>query len=241
MILDVDLSQIEWRVVACLTMDQVMIKEILDKVDQHAAACVDLMELPLNKENRTDAKIFNFRAIYANPETAAWAYFMDHKMPSFTQKKWQRIMDGFYEKYSGMFYVHQDWIAQVRKSGQIVGPTGRVWKFEKELKKGVWDYSVTRIRNYPVQGTAGDVIKVALVYLRKRLAKFPMVKMLMTVHDSIIFDLPAELAHEVARICIDTFNEIPDLMLKHFGWKMPVPIDGEADIGPSWGELERII
>jgi DNA polymerase I-like protein with 3'-5' exonuclease and polymerase domains len=62
MILDVDLSQIEWRVVAALTGDKAMMDEIRNKVDQHAAACVDLMEFPLNKENRTLAKIFNFRA-----------------------------------------------------------------------------------------------------------------------------------------------------------------------------------
>jgi len=242
MILDVDLSQIEWRVVAALTQDEVMMNEIRNSVDQHSAACVDLMELPLTKENRTDAKIFNFRAIYANPETAAYAYFMDNKMPSFTMHKWQSIMDAFYAKYSGMFKAHEEWVHTVRRTGEIIGPTGRRWLFTKQNKKGYWDYSVTQIRNYPVQGTAGDLIKLALVYIRKRLlAAYPQALMVMTVHDSIIFDLPDAIVKPVAKICIDTFQELPILAEKHFNWLIPVPITGEADAGPSWGRMERII
>jgi DNA polymerase I-like protein with 3'-5' exonuclease and polymerase domains len=62
MIVDADLSQIEWRVCADLTQDPVMMQEIIEGRDQHAFTCTELMELPLTKENRTDAKIFNFRA-----------------------------------------------------------------------------------------------------------------------------------------------------------------------------------
>lgn len=242
MILDVDLSQIEWRTVAALTLDPVMLQEIRDGTDQHAASCTTLMELPLTKANRQDAKIFNFRAIYANPETAAYAYFMDNKMPSFTMAKWQTIMEGFYKKYSGMFQAHEEWVRTVRRDGEIIGPTGRRWLFSKVNKKGIWDYSVTQIRNYPVQGTAGDLIKLALVYIRKRLLReYPSALMVMTVHDSIIFDLIDDIVEAVARICIDTFQELPDLAKKHFNWTIPCPITGEAEAGPSWGRMERII
>jgi DNA polymerase-1 len=242
MILDVDLSQIEWRTVAALTNDKVMMDEIRLRIDQHMAAATDLMELAPTKENRQDAKIFNFRAIYANPETAAYAYFMDPKMPSFTMAKWQKVMDGFYGKYHGMFTTHEEWVQEVRRKGQIIGPTGRRWVFQKVNKKGIWDYSVTQIRNYPVQGTAGDIIKLALVYISKRLRKdYADALLAMTVHDSIIFDLPEKIVLPVARICIDTFNEIPDLLKKHFNWTITIPIDGEAEAGPSWGKMERII
>ena len=243
MILDVDLSQIEWRIVAELTQDPVMMQEIQSGVDQHADTCTspDMMNLPLTKENRTNAKLFNFRAIYANPHTASYAYYMDEKLPNFSKKRWETIMQGFFTKYAVMGRVHQDWIKEVRKTGRLVGPTGRVWNFQKyPMNDGSMDYKVTQIRNYPVQGTAGDVIKMAIVQIRKQLMKkYPHALMVMTVHDSIIFDLARDY-EEVARICIDVFNNIPELMLRYFNWEMSVPIDGEAELGINWASTKEI-
>jgi DNA polymerase-1 len=242
-ILDVDLSQIEWRIVAELTQDPVMIQEILKRIDQHAATCtsVDMMNMPLTKENRNNAKIFNFRAIYAKPETAAYAYYMDEKLPNFAKKKWETIMQGFFSKYSGMGTAHRAWIEEVRETGRLVGPTGRIWNFQKHrMRDGSEDYKVTQIRNYPVQGTAGDVIKMALVQIRKRLLKdYPHALMCMTVHDSIIFDLQSDY-EEIARICIEVFNQIPELMHRYFNWEMTVPIDGEAELGINWASTKEI-
>ena len=61
MVLNADLSQIEWRVAAFLSQDPTMITEINSGVDQHTASCTNLMKLPLNKLNRFYAKTFNFR------------------------------------------------------------------------------------------------------------------------------------------------------------------------------------
>ena len=240
MILDVDLSQIEWRVCADLTQDPVMMQEIRQGQDQHAFTCEHLMELPVTKENRGDAKIFNFRAIYADPNSAAYAYFMDVKMPPFSQKKWDKIVQGFFEKYNGMVKAHNEWVKQVRHTGQIIGPTGRIWKFMKEDKGGYKDYSVTKIRNYPVQGSSGDLIKLALIKIRQRIQHIPSALLTMTVHDSIILDIEERFIEETARICIDTFQELPLLAEKYFNWKISVPITGEAEFGPSWGDMRPV-
>lgn len=241
MILDVDLSQIEWRVCADLTQDPVMIAEIKSGQDQHAYTCEHLMELPVTKENRGNAKIFNFRAIYADPNTAAYAYYMDTKMPNFSQKKWNNVVEGFFDKYSGMVKAHEQWIKEVRKTGQLTGPTGRIWKFRKEQKRGYWDYSVTKPRNYPVQGSSGDLIKLALIKIRARISHVPNALLTMTVHDSIILDIEEQHIEEVARICINTFRELPQLAKKYFNWDISVPIDGEAEYGPSWGDMRQLI
>lgn len=63
MIVDCDLSQIEWRVCAFLAQDEVAMTEIREGVDGHSDNCVNVLELPLTKENRTDAKVFLFRTI----------------------------------------------------------------------------------------------------------------------------------------------------------------------------------
>lgn len=220
-----------------------MIEEIRAGQDQHAFTCVNLMELPLTKDNRTDAKIFNFRAIYADLDSAAYAYYMDHKMPAFSQKKWDTIIQNFAEKYKGMVDAHAQWVKEVRDKGCIIGPTGRKWIFQKEQKRGYWEYSKAKVYNYPVQGTSGDIMKIALIVIRKRLMReCPTVKMCITVHDSLIFDGPTEEdCRKAAKIAIDTFQEIPQLTKKFFGFEINLPISGEADLGNTWGTVERII
>lgn len=242
MILDVDLSQIEWRVCAYLSQDPVMCEEIRQGQDQHAYTCTELMELPLTKENRTDAKIFNFRFIYANIDTAAYAYYMDTKMPNFSQRKWDSIIEAAAEKYNGLVKWHDEIVQTVRKTGQLTGPTGRIWKFKKEPRKGGYlDYSVAKIYNYPVQGTSGDIIKLAMVVANKRrlAAGLTKSKQVITVHDSYIWDSPEDEVEQLARIILETFQDIPNLCQKYFGFYINVPIDGEATWGPSWGQQDN--
>jgi DNA polymerase I len=241
MIVDADLSQIEWRVCAELTQDKTMMQEIIDGRDQHAFTCTELMELPLTKENRTSAKIFNFRAIYCNPETAAYAYYMDPKMPDFTQRKWEKVIDGFFNHYRGMVATHAKWVQEVRATGKLVGPTGRQWNFKKKNRRGVLDYSVADIYNYPVQGSAGDLIKLAMVKIRQRMLTEQMQALLInTVHDSIIFDAPEPEVRQLGTIAMDVFTKLPEYAEKYFDWRITVPITGEVEYGPSWGEMKLL-
>lgn len=240
MILECDLSQIEWRAAAFLSQDPIMLEEIRSGIDQHAATCVDLMELPLTKENRQDAKIFNFRAIYCNPKSGAYAYYMDARMPSFPQSKWDDIVEGFFLKYKGLHAWHEQIVKEVRKTGQLIGPTGQRWVFQKELKKqGYWDYSVEKIRNYPVQGLSGALIKLAIIIIRKRSEHLKNKKFIMTVHDSLIWDVADQEVEELAKINLEVFQELPDLCKRYFNFYINIPIKGEATYGPTWGEQTK--
>ena len=103
------------------------------------------------------------------------------------------------------------------------------------------DYSVSDIYNYPVQGSAGDLIKVALIKIRQQMQEKKMQSLLVnTVHDSIIFDAIESEVEELGRIAITTFNKIPEYALKYFNWKITVPITGEVEFGPSWGEMKPL-
>jgi len=217
-----------------------MLSEIRNGVDQHSATCVNLMELPLTKENRFDAKIYNFRAIYCNQQTAWYGYFMDNKMPAFSQKKWKGIVEGFFEKYAGLTAWHKELVNTVYKCGELIGPTGRRWNFKKYPKKdGSFDYSVGEIYNYPVQGMSGDIIKLATVVARNRLRHINP-DLIMLVHDSQIWDVPDSISEEVYTVCLQVFNDIPQLLKKYFNINFNVPICGEAAIGKSWGTVKEI-
>jgi len=214
-----------------------MIHEIKNSVDQHTETCISLMELPFSKENRVKAKNFNFRMIYANEDTSWYGFFMDSNMPDFSWDKWKELVSGFYDKYNGLRDWHFKIVQEVSKKGYLIGPTGRRWIFHKEQKKGGYvDYSVNKIYNYPVQGTAGDIIKMAIIEIGKKLP--PDVLTIMYVHDSIIFDALAKHLNLIGEVCTQVFSDIPMYMKKYFNVDWNVPIKGEIKFGDNWGEMK---
>jgi DNA polymerase-1 len=231
-----DLSQIEWRAAAWLSQDPVMIREINEGIDQHSAACVDLMELPLNKENRTFAKIFNFRMIYGG---SAYGFYMDSKMPDFTLKKWQRIVDDFYKKYSGLARWQYRNFTEVMKYGYLTIATGRRFKFIKNFND---EYEERKVKNYPVQGIAGgDILPLYTVMVRRGLMKGKFKsRLILTVHDSIVLDVvEAELDRviELLQRCLD---KLQDSVSRYYNINWNTHLEGEIEIGRTYGSLKEV-
>lgn len=236
-IMQYDLSQIEWRAAAYLAQDEAMIHEINSGIDQHAAACVDLMQMPLNKDNRTDAKIFNFRMIY---DGTFWGFYNDQKMPDFSKKKWQNIIRAFWEKYFGLRnYIDKNVATVWREKGLLVSPTGRFWHFNK-TKKG--DYNSSQVANYPVQGLAGaDILPLLTVIIRRGMIKKGLKsRMILTVHDSIVFDVVRSERDELAKLCHQVGELLPKYIESYYGFKFNVKLEGEVEVGPNYGSIQKI-
>ena len=241
-----DLSQIEWRDAAWLAHDEVMIHEINSGVDQHIAACVDLMELPFiskddseSKMNRFYAKIFNFRMIYGG---SWWGFFLDPKMPRFSKKKWREICENFYKKYFGLKNWQDKNIASVwSNSGLLIIPTGRRFQFNKIMgKDGVETYPENKIKNYPVQGMSGaDILPLLCIIIRRGLIQMGLrSRLILTVHDSIVFDVLKEELERVRRLCQVTTKLLPMYISNFFDIDWNVNLDGEGEYGPNYGELK---
>ena len=239
MILDADLSQIEWRNAAWLSQDATMIAEISNGVDQHAAACTELMGLKLTKGNRQDAKIFNFRMIYADENSAAWAFHYDPVMPKFSLRKWEKIVTNFFDKYSGLLEWHKQILQEVYKSGgYLSGPTGLTWQFEKQNKKnGPRDYNKGQIYNYPVQGISAQVLKLASIQALNKTKDLD-AKLIMMVHDSLIWDVVKKDLDKLANRSYNIFIGLPTSLSKFFNIDFNVPLTGEIKVGPSWGTMK---
>lgn len=207
-----------------------MMQEIRDGVDIHTENAINFFG---SKDYRQDCKVFNFRMIYGG---SPYSFFMDSKMPNFSKKKWDGIVDTFYGKYKGLAAFHDNLMKEVRKNGYIINPTGRKLVFEKVLKHGgYWDYNKPNVVNYPVQSLAtADIVPLAMVVARRRLAKYPDVKFIMQVHDSLIWDAPKKDVDVTARTCVEVFRELPDLIEQFFGFEFNVPLSGEAKVGKSW-------
>jgi DNA polymerase I-like protein with 3'-5' exonuclease and polymerase domains len=243
MILDSDMAQLEWRTAAELSRDRVMIDEILNGVDAHGMNCTDLMELPLTKENRQNAKITSFRLLYGG---SAYAFYMDPKMPNFSLKKWEQIVKNFYQKYYGLAQQQDRWMDSVVSTGKIILPSGRTLRPQKVEKNGVWDYSRPSVVNYPVQAYAtGDLMPLAMGVIDMRLRKIGAYEkgnlFINQVHDSIIFDtINKNWAVWIGHVAVHTFRQLPQIVLL-LGWQddWKVPMDGDISISDhSWGEAE---
>ena len=239
MLIDADLSQIEWRGAAFLSRDEVMCRELNEGRDAHSANCVELMELPLTKENRQDTKIFNFRMIFADPSIAPYAYYRDPRMPDFPLAKWEQIVQNFLTKYAGLAEWHNQLYRTVCETGKLIGPLGQTWQFNKHQKRdGSLEYNKSQIFNYPVQGTAGAIIKLAAVIIQKKLKDIAHeCHLVMLVHDSLVFDAKAKHVDRISKTCLDTFREIPTLVNKFFNYHINVPIMGEVKYGPNWASM----
>ena len=234
-----DLSQIEWRGACFLSQDATGITEIRKGIDAHGDNCVEIMCLPLNKKNRTDAKIFLFRMIYGG---VAYGFYMDTTMPDFSLEKWAQIYKDFYCKYSGLEAWHIEIIVHVMRRGTYHLPTGRWFQYHKCLrKKGEDVYNDRQIKNYPVQGLAGDILKLASVIIMRGVrAQSLEVRILLTVHDSLVFEYKEKDLMKLIELCNKVTKALPDYIKNYFGFNWNVPLDGDIEIGYNYGKLHKL-
>lgn len=241
-ILEVDLSQIEWRVAAFLSQDPVMLREIREGVDPHTENAINILGADPKgnpkkfKELRTVAKVITFRLLYGG---SAMGFYFDQSMPNWSKKRWQQVVDAFYEKYQGL----ADWqAANLRKvwatKGILINPTGRKFIFHKH--EG--GYKRPQVCNFPVQSLAtADIMVLAmiLIYRRFKNAGFES-EIIGQVHDSLLFDCKKEEIKKLARMCIDIFEHMPEYIERTFGFKFNVPLTGDAEYGKCWGDMQEL-
>jgi DNA polymerase I-like protein with 3'-5' exonuclease and polymerase domains len=237
MLLQADARQLEMVAAAYLSQDKVMIREIWDGVDMHADN-----QLKLNLPSRLIAKTFVFRLIYGG---SAFSYAND---PNFThvskdENYWQNVIDTFYRKYRDLNLWHKDIVNKATRDEKLVMPTGRTYYFKPEVTKfGKVKYPRTRILNYPVQGLGADLMSIARVSLYNNLLNKPGIKLVNTVHDSIILDFDENVWYNnsIVKIVDTCFNNVPANFAKLFGKTFNLPMRVECQIGPSWGNMEIV-
>jgi DNA polymerase I-like protein with 3'-5' exonuclease and polymerase domains len=243
-IMNADLSQIEWRVPAQLSGDIRMIYEINHGIDQHIQACTKLMKLPFisksdkaSKKNRDSAKVFNFRMIYGGTE---YGFHKDPKMPRFGLRGWRKVVNGFYNRYPGLKNWQDNNVNKViANHGRLQSDTGRLYVFPLT---GNGKYDERKIKNYPVQGMAGgDILPLATVIIRRYMRKYRLRSvMMLTVHDSIVFDYVKDEEKRLADICMHVFRNLPVYIRYAYGIEWNVDLTGEVEVGPTYGNLKQI-
>lgn len=237
-----DLSQVEWRIAAELSRDEVMLYEIMNGVDVHtdnATRFFDAGKFDQDsdefKKLRTTAKIMTFRLLYGG--TAA-GFYRDQSMPRYSKEKWESIVNAFYDKYKGLKAWQTSNVEFVKQNGYLRTPTGRLLTFDEETDyDGVLQPKWKQIYNYPVQSCSADIMYLAMVTLNQRIRALGLSsKMVLQVHDSMVFDCLPHEVEQLSTMALDVFNSLPKLAKEYFGWDIIVPLTGDCEFGLDYGK-----
>jgi len=222
-----DYSQIELRLMAHLSKDPIMIEAFRNNEDIHrttAAKVFKVDDTEVTREQRSKAKTANFGIIYGIS-----AFGLSERM-NISRSDAKQIIDSYFETFPGVKDYMNKCILMAREKGEVFTLTGRKRKLadinsQNSIVRGNAERNAI---NAPIQGTAADIIKIAMVNIHREFIKNGLKsKMLLQVHDELNFDVPRQ-ELEKARAIIK--NEMENAM------KLSVPLTVEIGTGSNWFE-----
>ena len=222
-----DYSQIELRIIASLSNEENMMNAFKNKEDIHASTASAVFNIPINKvskEQRSNAKIVNFGIIYG-----VSAFGLSNQT-NLNRTESKELIEKYFEKYPKLKQYVNNQISFARNNGYVETVLGR----RRYLKDINSQNSVVRgaaernAINAPVQGSAADIIKIAMINIQKKLSKGNYKsKMLLQIHDELVFDVFKPELNEMIKL---TKNE----MEKAFEINVPLTVD--LNYGLNWLE-----
>lgn len=227
-LLAADYSQIELRLIAEISGDEAMVEAFQEGKDIHRATAARVFEVPyeeVTREQRYRAKTVNFSIIYG-----AGATNLSRQL-DIKRTEARDLIDQYFRQYSGLKKYMDDMVEHARKNGFVKTLIGRR-RYLRDInsKSSLARSNAERMAiNSPIQGSAADMIKIAMVNVNNMLkAKSFQTKMILQVHDELIFDVPKKEIDAVKPEIVTLMKDaLPDLK---------VPILVEAGVGQTWRE-----
>ena len=226
-ILSADYSQIELRIVASISEDENMIDAFKKNLDIHAATAANVFSVALEdvtSEMRRQAKMVNFGIIYGIS-----AFGLAQRL-GISRTEAAALIEQYFIKYSGIKKYMDDTIQFAREHGYVETLLGRR-RYLRDINAGNWTirgFAERNAINAPIQGTAADMIKVAMINIHQQLSAQKMQsKMILQVHDELLFDVYLPEKEEIQQIVVSEMqNALP----------LQVPIEVSAGFGNNWLE-----
>lgn len=226
-LLAADYSQIELRIIAALSKEDTMMQAFKDGADIHASTAARVFNVSLedvSREQRSNAKTVNFGIIYG-----VSAFGLSNQT-SLTRSESKELIDTYYETYPKLKAYMSNQVAFARENGYVETVLGRR-RYLKDINSRnaiVRGAAERNAVNAPIQGSAADIIKLAMINIHNRFEKEGFQsKMLLQVHDELVFD-----AHK------DELEIIKPIIKEEMenAFKLEVPLDVEIGIGQNWLE-----
>jgi len=226
-ILDADYSQIELRIMAHLSGDQRLLETFEKNLDIHAATAAEIFGIPLEEvteNHRRKAKEINFGIMYGMGK-----YGLSSRLDISVEEAEQYI-ENYFRKYPGVKTFIEKTIEEARRKGYVTTLMNRR-RYLPEINSSnrrMREFAERTAINTPIQGTAADLIKVAMINIHRALKKKRLkTKMIMQVHDELVFEVPEAEVDQVKELVVHHMESALDL-------KVPIKVD--VGIGKNWLE-----
>lgn len=238
LMMEIDGSQLEFRVAADIGKDEQARTDILNPdFDAHCQTAAEMNEIPYDeflagyrsgdkhyKDMRTAAKADTFKPLYGGESGT---------------KKQKRYYKAFNERYDGIRTAQEGWVNEVLSDKRLITPWGMryYWPRAKRGQDGYVNVKAS-VYNYPVQALAtAEIIPIAVTYLFHRLQGNDKVRIVNTVHDSVILEVHPSAVEEVTAAGIKAFGkDVYDYLDRIYGYEFTIPLGCGVTVGTHWSE-----
>lgn len=224
LIVAVDYSQIELRVLAHFSGDEAFVHAFRNRIDIHRQTAAVIFEVDIDEvtdHQRAQAKTINFATIYGQGDLAL------ARQLGITRQEARAFIDEYFERFSGVRSFLDERVAFAREHGYVETLTGRR-RYVPELRVKNWNtraFGERVAQNTPIQGTAADLMKQAMIDVHAALGDWDRSRLLLQVHDELLLEVPESHVEPVSKLVVDLMENAMTL---------DVPLVAEAGVGRSW-------
>ena len=221
-----DYSQIELRIMAHLAHDEGMLKAFTEGKDIHRSTAAEIFGVSLKEvtnEQRRNAKAINFGLIYGMSE-----FGLSNQL-GISRQEARSYMDAYFNRYPNVLQFMTDIKTKAAEQGYVETLLGRrLYLPEIKSSNAMRRKAAERVAiNAPMQGTAADIIKVAMIGIDKMIFGDEDIKMIMQVHDELVFEVKAER--------VDHYSQLIKAEMEK-AIKLHVPLIADVGVGDNWDE-----
>ena len=224
-----DYSQIELRLLAHLSGDEHLVAAFNEGEDFHAATAARVFGVPVSEvtpQLRSRAKAVNFGIVYGQQ---AYGLSTSLKIPRFEA---QSMIDRYFEAYPGVDAFLKECVSFAKAHGWIATMYGRKRHIAElsSSNRQMRAFGERTAMNHPMQGTAADIIKIAMIRVARRLRDEGLrAKLVLQIHDELDFEVPLDEVDVLTGLVRETMEGVAQLK---------VPLIAEASYGPTWADAK---
>ena len=228
LLLSADYSQIELRILAHLSEDPILVEAFRRGEDIHsrtAQEVFDVAPFAQTREHRRVAKVINFGVIYGLS-----AFGLAQQL-GIEQREAAKFIAAYFERYSGVKKLLDQQIAEVRRTGFTKSMFGRIRPIPEinSPQPSMRNFAERTAMNTPMQGAAADLIKLAMIELDRRLARDFKSRMILQVHDELLFEAPEKEIPRLTEVVKEVMQGVHELR---------VPLVVDTKVGPNWRDMK---
>jgi len=227
----VDYSQIELRVAAHMAQDQAMLEAFREGRDIHTTTAAAIYDIPLEEvssEQRRAAKAINFGLIYG------MSSFGLTQTTDLTLAEAETFVETYFQRFPGIKSYLDNIKVQAKEVGYVETMLGRRRYFP--MLATTTDHNLRRREereaiNAPIQGTAADIMKLAMISVAKELEKSELAgKILLQVHDELVLEVPEKEVYKTIKLVQSAMEDV---------YSLEIPLTTDAQYGQNWGSLVK--